>query len=216
VTQADHPGGSGASVLEHLLDGKRTIPADRGVLLPESWRMHPEVCAFVSERSYDSRLRSHDGCARLRVDASSSAITGVGLRALAVQHEGRSQASPEEAEAISTACEDLLAGATVTDEHGVGRSIRPDDILVVAPYNLAVSCIRGRVAEAVRVGTVDRFQGQQAPVVFYAMTCSSAEEVPRGIDFLFDDHRLTWRSRALNAWPSSFTTRGFSMSTAAR
>jgi len=77
VTQADHPGGSGASVLEHLLDGERTIPLDRGVLLPESWRMHPDVCAFVSERSYDSRLRSREACARRRVDAPSAGITGV-------------------------------------------------------------------------------------------------------------------------------------------
>jgi uncharacterized protein len=190
VNQADHPGGSGASVLAHLLEGRSTIAQDRGVLLTESWRMHPDVCAFVSERSYDSLLRSRPACAARRVDAPAPAPTGTGLRALAVDHEGRSQASPEEAEAIAAACRALLDGGTVTDDEGATRPLAPADVMVVAPYNLAVRCIRERVPAGVRVGTVDRFQGQQAPVVFYAMTCSSGEESPRGIGFLFDDHRL--------------------------
>jgi uncharacterized protein len=190
VNQADHPGGAGASVLEHLLDGARTMAAGRGVLLTESWRMHPGVCAFVSERSYDSRLRSRAACATRAVTARAGAITGTGLRSLAVEHEGRSQASPEEAEAIAAACRDLLAASTVTDDKGQTRALAPDDILVVAPYNLAVRCIRDRVPAGVRLGTVDRFQGQQAPVVFYAMTCSSGDDVPRGLGFLFDAHRL--------------------------
>lgn len=190
VTQADHPGGSGASVLEHLLDGASTIASDRGVLLTESWRMHPDVCSFVSERSYDSRLRARPECAARTVDASVGALTGAGLRALAVSHEGRSQASPEEADAIAAACRDLLLDSTVTDDRGATRRLEAHDILVVAPYNLAVRCIRDRVPDGVRVGTVDKFQGQQAPVVFYALTCSSGEDVPRGIDFLFDAHRL--------------------------
>jgi predicted RecB family nuclease len=190
VTQADHPDGSGASVLEHLLNGASTIAPEQGVLLTETWRMHPDVCAFVSERSYDSRLHSRGPCAGRNINASAGALTGVGLRAISVPHEGRSQASPEEADAIAAACRDLLADSTVTDDDGTTRRLVADDILVVAPYNLAVRCIRDRVPHGVRVGTVDRFQGQQAPVVFYAMTCSAGEDVPRGIDFLFDSHRL--------------------------
>jgi predicted RecB family nuclease len=191
VTQAPHPGGSGASVLEHLLAGASTIAPEHGVLLTESWRMHPDVCAFVSERSYDSLLRSRVACGGRMVHAPASAISGVGLRTLAVEHAGRSQASAEEAEAIAGACRDLLVpGATVTDDEGLTRDLVGDDILVVAPYNLAVRCIRERVPEGVRVGTVDRFQGQAAAVVFYAMTCSAGEDVPRGLDFLFDAHRL--------------------------
>jgi predicted RecB family nuclease len=190
VTQTDHPDGSGASVLEHFLAGASTIADERGVLLTESWRMHPDVCTFVSERSYDSRLHSRSACGARRVDAPVGAITGAGLRALPVEHEGRSQASPEEADAIAAACRDLLVDATVTDDEGKRDRLVADDILVVAPYNLAVRCIRDRVPDGVRVGTVDRFQGQQAAVVFYAMTCSAGEEAPRGIDFLFDAHRL--------------------------
>jgi uncharacterized protein len=152
--------------------------------------MHPDVCAFVSERSYDARLHARTACAARRVDAAAGAISGTGLRALAVEHVGRSQASPEEADAIAAACRELLTGATVTDDEGATRPLVADDILVVAPYNLAVSCIRDRVPAGVRVGTVDRFQGREAPVVFYAMTCSTGQDVPRGIDFLFDGHRL--------------------------
>lgn len=190
VTQAEHPGGSGSSVLEHVLAGRRTIDSESGVLLTESWRMHPDVCDFVSERSYDGRLRSRSACRERRVDAPIGEISGVGLRAIAIEHEGRSQASPEEAAAIAAACERLLEGATVTDDRGTTRDLAPTDILVVAPYNLAVRRLRERLPEGVRVGTVDRFQGQQAPVVFYAMTCSTGEDVPRGMEFLFDAHRL--------------------------
>lgn len=190
VTQADHPDGSGASVLEHLLAGESTIPDRRGVLLTESWRMHPDVCAFVSERSYDSRLRSRDACSLRAVSAASGALTGTGLRVLEVGHEHRSQASSEEAEAIAATCRDLLREARVTDDKDVSRPLVPTDIMVVAPYNLAVRCISEAVPSGVRVGTVDRFQGQQSAVVFYAMTCSSGEDVPRGLDFLFDKNRL--------------------------
>jgi len=190
VTQSDHPGGSGGSVLEHVLDGEQTIPPGRGILLTETWRMHPDVCAFVSERSYDGRLHARDACAERRITAPQGALTSSGLRAIPVEHTGRSQASPEEAAAIAGACADLLAGATVTDDKGHTRALVEPDILIVAPYNLAVHCIREHVPAGVRVGTVDRFQGQQAPAVFYAMTCSAGEDVPRGVDFLFDAHRF--------------------------
>jgi uncharacterized protein len=183
VTQATHPDGSGASVLEHLLAGHATIPQDRGVLLRESWRMHPAICAFVSERSYERRLHSRPDCARRAVDGEA------GLRVLEVPHRSRRQKSPEEAAAIAAECRRLIGG-TVTDEHGVRRPLVADDILVVAPYNLAVHIIRQHVPPGVRVGTVDRFQGQEAPVVFFAMTCSTGADVPRGLDFLFSANRL--------------------------
>jgi uncharacterized protein len=189
VTQAAHPEGSGASVLEHLLGDAPTVPPDRGFFLPESWRMHPDVCAFVSERSYENRLYSRAACGRRRV-TSAGAVDGAGLRLLSVSHEGCSQRSDDEAAAIAAACGELLAGGTVTDEEGRTRRLEADDIMVVAPYNLAVACIRARVPAGVEVGTVDRFQGREAPVVFYAMTCSSGEDVPRGLDFLFSRNRM--------------------------
>jgi uncharacterized protein len=190
VNQALHPDGGGASAFEHVLDGGSTIPSGRGVLLTESWRMHPDVCKFVSERSYDSKLHSRARCVNRRINADTGSVTGAGLRTFPVTHGGRSQASPEEAGVIAAACRDLLVSTTVTDDEGVTRPLTARDILVVAPYNLAVRTISERVPAGVRVGTVDRFQGQEAPIVFYAMTCSTADDVPRGIDFLFNKNRL--------------------------
>ena len=189
VNQASHPHNAGASVLEHLLDGHDTIEPGRGVLLVESWRMHPDVCAFVSERSYDGKLHSRPDCSRRGISATGP-ISGTGLRTITVEHESRSQDSPEEAAAIAAACRELLDGGRVTDEHGIERPLEPADLMVVAPYNLAVARIRQAVPARVRVGTVDIFQGREAPVVFYAMTCSSGEDVPRGLDFLFSRNRL--------------------------
>jgi predicted RecB family nuclease len=190
VNQASHPGGSDASVLGHVLAGEDVIRPDRGVLLDVSWRMHPDVCRFVSERSYGGILRSRPECERRSISASGP-LDGSGLRLIEVEHTGRRQDAPEEALAIAAACRQLLScGATVTDDEGATRDLRPDDVLVVAPYNLAVARIRRAVPAGVRVGTVDRFQGQEAPVVFFAMTCSSGEDVPRGLDFLFDRNRL--------------------------
>jgi len=189
VTQARHPGRSGLSALAHLLADRPTIPPDRGFFLPESWRMHPDVCAFVSERSYESRLRSRPACG-LRTVSAPGTLSGAGLRVIEVEHEGNSQRSVEEAQAIAAACEDLLDGGEVTDDEGASRRLEPADIMVVAPYNLAVTCIAHHVPAGVQVGTVDRFQGREAPVVFYAMTCSTAADVPRGLHFLFNANRL--------------------------
>jgi len=191
VTQAAHPAGSGGSVLEHLLAGAPVVAPDRGAFLDRTRRMHPDITAFVSEAFYAGELGSAPGLERRRVDAPGGALRGAGLRFLPVRHRGNAQAAPEEAEAVAAACRDLLAGGTVhgTDERPA-RALLPEDILVVAPYNLAVRCLAAAVPPGVRVGTVDRFQGQQAPVVFWAMTSSTGEDVPRGLEFLFSLNRL--------------------------
>ncbi len=192
VTQADHPDGSGASVLEHLLDGAQHDRRPTAACCSP----RPGACTPTSARSSPSAATT-PGCTRApparnrRIDAPVGALTGAGLRSIAVDHEGRSQASPEEADAIAAACRDLLAGATVTDDDGHDAAARsPTTSSSSRPTTSRCDCIRERVPAGVRVGTVDRFQGQQAPVVFYAMTCSAGEDVPRGIDFLFDAHRL--------------------------
>ena len=213
VRRAKHPDGAEVSALEHLIfrrakrpDGEgvpalaplilpaKTIDRDRGVLLDESWRMHPEICKFDSWLSYEERLRSRPDCADRLVSASGK-VTGAGLRIIEVEHTGRSQHSKEEAALIAELCSELLSGnSTVTgpddDRVITTRPLTPEDIMVVAPYNLAVSAIREAVPNGVAVGTVDKFQGQEAAVVFYAMTSSSAEDAPRGMGFLFDDHRF--------------------------
>jgi superfamily I DNA and/or RNA helicase len=188
VSQGTHPHGSGASVLRHLLGDRDTVAPGRGVFLDRTWRMHPGVCPFVSQTMYDARLEPIAGTERQHVD--SPGLSGAGLRLLEVPHAERRQTAPEEADAIRAALDDLLARGRFTDRDGTTRDLTLDDVLVVAPYNAQVRCLRAALPDGARVGTVDKFQGQQAPVVFFSMTSSSGEDVPRGMDFLFSRNRL--------------------------
>ena len=188
VTQGIHPGGVGVSVLDHLLDGESTVPPDRGLFLEETWRMHPEVCGFISELAYEGRLRSEAGCAQQRID--STGLTGTGLRYLPVDHTGNAQQSQEEADLIAAEVRRLLETGTFTDRTGARRRLVPADILVVAPYNMQVRALLNVLPTGVEAGTVDKFQGREAPVVFFSMATSSGEDIPRGLDFLFSRNRL--------------------------
>ncbi len=170
VRQGIHPRGSGASVLEHLLGDAQTIPEDRGLFLERSFRMHPEVCCYISDAFYESRLEPAEGCER------QSTAAGVGLRFVPVEHEGNRQFAPEEAEAIA--------------EEIARIGVLRNEIIVVAPYNMQVRCLKERLPAGVRVGTVDKFQGQEAPVVFFSMATSSGEDVPRNLEFLLSRNRL--------------------------
>jgi predicted RecB family nuclease len=188
VTQNTHPEGSGGSVLEHLLGDAATIPEDRGIFLAQSWRMHPELCRFVSEHSYDGRLASAAGCERQQV--TSAGLAGAGLRYIPVEHRHNAQQSPEEGAAIAAEVERLLRGGTVIDSTGQTRPLTVADVLVVAPYNMQVRCLRDALPAGVEVGTVDKFQGREAAVVFFSMAASSGEDVPRGLEFLFNRNRF--------------------------
>uniref|UniRef100_UPI00191505DC DEAD/DEAH box helicase n=1 Tax=Mycobacterium paraintracellulare TaxID=1138383 RepID=UPI00191505DC len=187
VSQGTHPEPVDTSALDWLVDGQRTLPEERGYFLDRSYRMHPAVCAAVSALSYENRLQSDDCTAARRLDGYSP-----GVQLLSVEHQGNSTESPEEAAAIVAAIGQLL-GAAWTDEHGT-RALTAADVLVLAPYNAQVALLRRRLTAAalggVRVGTVDKFQGGQAPVVFISMTVSSMDVVPRGISFLLNRNRL--------------------------
>jgi uncharacterized protein len=183
VTQGTHPPGSGASVLEHLLGDAQTIPPDRGIFLERTFRMHPDITAFVSEIVYEGRLGSADKCA---VQGTSF---GTGLRFISVEHEGNRRRSVEEAEVIAGEVARLNGGDYVAAD-GTVRSLRDEDFMVVAPYNEQVRCLREALSSAVRVGTVDKFQGQEAPVVFFSMATSSGSDAPRNLEFLFSRNRL--------------------------
>ena len=199
-TQAVHPDGAGISALDHLLDGRDTIPSDRGVFLDKTYRMHPSITAFVSQTSYDGRLASVEGLGAQRIQAP-GLLSGSGLRWVPVIHGGDSSASDEEASVVAALVKDVCGG-TWSDPEGVERPLSLDDVLVVAPYNRQVARLLDRLPAGARVGTVDKFQGQQAPVVIYSTASSSADEAPRGIDFLYDLHRLNVavsRARALTA-----------------
>jgi uncharacterized protein len=189
VTRNTHPEESGRSVLENLLGDVATVAEDRGLFLAKSWRMHPDICSFVSQHSYEGRLVSAPGC-ELQV-VSSTGFSGTGLRYIAVDHRHNAQQSPEEAVAIAAEVRRLLDGtATVTDREGHVTPLSAADILVVAPYNMQVRCLREALPPSVEVGTVDKFQGREAAIVFFSMASSSGEDVPRGLEFLFNRNRF--------------------------
>jgi uncharacterized protein len=197
-TQAVHPDGAGISALDHLLDGHDTIPADRGVFLDKTYRMHPAITSFVSQTSYDGRLASAGGLGAQRIQAS-GALSGSGLRWIPVDHRGNTSASDEEAAVVADLVRDVCAGSW-TDSGGAEHPLSLEDVLVVAPYNRQVARLLAKLPAGARVGTVDKFQGQQAPVVIYSTASSSADDAPRGVDFLYDLHRLNVavsRARAL-------------------
>jgi superfamily I DNA and/or RNA helicase len=183
VTQGTHPPATGVSVLEHLLGDAHTIPPDRGLFLERTFRLHPDVADFVSEAFYEGRLRAADGCER------QCTAFGTGVRFLPVEHEGNRRSSVEEAARVRAAIDELLGGA-YTDSRGRTRPLREDDFMVVAPYNAQVAALRQALPPGVPVGTVDKFQGQEAPVVFFSMASSSGEDVPRNMEFLFSRNRL--------------------------
>ena len=183
VAQGSHPEGSGLSVLEHLLAEHETVPPDRGLFLAQTWRLRPELSAFTSSAYYEGRLGYAPDAARRLV------AVGNGPVWLPVEHEGHGQSAPEEATAIAAAVSDLL-GTPFTDEDGATRPLVETDILVVAPYNAQVRTLRAHLPEGIAVGTVDKFQGQQAPVVFVSMASSTSEDAPRGIGFAFSSHRF--------------------------
>jgi predicted RecB family nuclease len=183
VSQAVHPEGTSLSVLEHLLGEAATVPPARGLFLEQTRRMHPAVCGFISEEVYEGRLLSRPDCDRQGVGGEA------GIRHLPVAHRGNSSASPEEADAIAAEIGRLL-GRPYCDLEGRERPLRPADCMVVTPYNAQRRMLGLRLPDGVRIGTVDSFQGQEAPVVFFSMATSSGEDAPRDVGFLFSRERL--------------------------
>ncbi|MDO9589028.1 MAG: TM0106 family RecB-like putative nuclease [Brevundimonas sp.] len=187
--QGDHPGLSASSCLEYLMGDDRVIPGDRGIFLPVTRRMHPGVCEFISRAVYEGRLHPDAEAASQTLVARDGHTALTGARLEPVTHAGRSQVCPEEVDAIVQAVLDLT-GSLYTDRDGATRPVSHQDILVVAPYNAQVNALRAALPAEVRVGTVDRFQGQEAPVCLISMTTSSADELPRDIEFLFSLNRI--------------------------
>lgn len=187
VIQGAHPEPANLSCLDWMLGEHATVPPDRGIFLPVSRRMHPEVCRFISDQVYEGRLNSHPDTARQAV--SGTRFPEAGAFWVPVPHEGNAQVAAEEVEVIRAAVADLMRG-TWTEKDGTSRPMRASDIIVVAPYNAQVNALRDTLPGAIRVGTVDKFQGQEAPVCLVSMTASSAEETSRGMEFLFSLNRI--------------------------
>lgn len=190
-TQGTHPGESGHSGLQYLLQDKPTIPDDLGIFLRRSWRMRPEICGFVSDAVYDGRLSAEAVTSRreLRLGEGHPRRLTVpaGVAYVPVEHDGNQCESEEEADTIADILRELSAAKIV--DRGKTRPFSQDDILIVSPYNLQVRKLERRFP-GIRVGTVDKFQGQEAPIVIVSMAASTADSAPRGIEFLFSKNRL--------------------------
>jgi predicted RecB family nuclease len=197
VLQGAHPIGAGQSALGHFLGSDETVRPECGVFLERTWRMHPEIYAYTSELFYEGRLDGVDGLAGQRV-VGDDWLSGSGLRWVPVEHDGNTNVSVEEADRVAEIWKALL-GRRWVDRSGDEQPITPDDIVIVSPFNAHRLLIQARLPDA-RVGTVDKFQGQEAAVSIYTMATSRPEDAPRGIDFLYSLNRLnvaTSRARGL-------------------
>ena len=198
-TKGAHPRGSDRSCLEHVIGERAVVAPERGIFLATTFRMHPDLSRFVSDAIYDGRLEADPGCANRRLVLPAdrdvhAAIGPAGLGFAELSHVGCTQRSEPEADEIARLYADLLA-CRVVDRDGVERAMAAEDVVVVAPYNVQVNLLRSRLAPLAgdaspRVGTVDKFQGQEAEVSIVSMTTSDAESMPRDASFLLSPNRL--------------------------
>jgi len=190
--QGSHPGQSGLSALDYLLEGAATVAPDRGILLDTSWRMHPDICGFISEAVYDGRLLAHPDCARQRLHLAAGhnpALAETGIRFVAMDHTGCGQRSAEEVARVKELAEGLI-GTPFTDRNGETATLRWKNILIVAPYNMQVNALSAALPSAARVGTVDKFQGQEAEVVIVSLATSTPDDLPRHVEFFYSKNRI--------------------------
>lgn len=191
--QGTHPAESGLSILDYLLHNTPTISDDKGIFLDTTYRMHSAVNEFISTAIYQGRLISDPENDQQKVSVPESYSGNInkeaGIIYIPVEHEGNTQASDEEVAAIVTAAKDIL-GRLFTNKKGETKQIEWGDMLFIAPYNFQVNKLKQALGSDAKVGSVDKFQGQEAPVVFFSMCSSDANDSPRGMDFLFDKNRI--------------------------
>jgi predicted RecB family nuclease len=194
-----HPPGAERSALAHMLDTAPTMPPELGLFLTTTWRLHPDLCRFTSAAFYADRLISEPHLAGQEVHAAEP-FAGAGTRLVAVPHEGNDSLAEEETTRVANLARALVeSGASWVGPDGQLQVITWQEILIVAPYNAQVGAIQRHLPGA-RVGTVDKFQGQEAPISIYSMTTSSPELAPRGLGFLYSRNRLnvaTSRARCI-------------------
>jgi predicted RecB family nuclease len=191
VTQGQHPAGVEVSALSYLLQDHATIPPELGIFLPLTWRMHPRVNRFISDAIYEGRLQAQEHNQRQRIAPCADPIhCENGIVVLPVVHEDNAQWSPQEIEQVRRVL-DSLHSRQVTDRDNAERPLdRVTDLLFVAPYNRQVRALQESLGDGAKVGSVDRFQGQEAPVVVVSMCASSLDDAPRGAQFILSPNRL--------------------------
>ena len=190
--QGIHPGRSGESSLEYLLNGMATIPPERGAFLKTTWRMHKDICKFISDAVYDGRLQPDKSNNKQRLilkDNAHPALRHTGIKFVPAEHDACSQCSQEEADIVLNIYKSLLK-QHYCDKKGAVRTITEKNILVVAPYNMQVNMLKRTLPGIARIGTVDKFQGQEAEVVIVSLATSSGDYLPHHIEFLYSKNRL--------------------------
>jgi uncharacterized protein len=188
--QGFHPEGTAVSALDHVLGGKQTIAGDRGLFLEETWRLAPAICKLTSELFYEGRLKSRPGLERQEL-LGDTPFTGSGLWFVPTEHDANQSTSQEEVAIVADLVRGLVEGGVRwRDRKGEEHPLGLEDVLVIAPYNAQVADLTAALPQGARVGTVDRFQGQEAPVVIYSMTTSTPEDAPRGMEFLYSPNRF--------------------------
>ncbi|MGA7203503.1 MAG: TM0106 family RecB-like putative nuclease [Specibacter sp.] len=192
VTQGSHPEPVDESALGWLSAGHATLPPELGYFLADSWRMHPDLCAAVSHLSYEGRLESAPAASLRHLAGKPSGVETV---LVAQAADGANvQSSPEEAAEVVAQAKAHLGLLWTPGPDAGPRPLAQEDILVVAAYNAQVHLVRGTLDAAgltgVKVGTVDKFQGQEAPVVLVTMACSDPSGAPRGMEFLLNRNRV--------------------------
>jgi superfamily I DNA and/or RNA helicase len=184
-----HPEGTDVSALEHLLEGKKTISEEKGIFLEKTYRMHPAICFFDSEMFYESRLQSVNGLEHQRIEGNTE-FQGSGLFYKVVTHQGNTNFSNEEIEEIERIIIKLTKGDVFWyDDKNIKRVLQNSDIKIITPYNSSVFELQKKIP-TIDIGTVDKFQGQEAAVIIYSLASSSPEDAPRGMDFLYSPNRF--------------------------
>ena len=191
--QGSHPGESGLSALDYYLDGHSTVPESLGLFLAETRRLHPDICRFISDLVYDGRLKAIAGNENLRIEQPASAKfvrVNSGILFSPVEHDGNTQASDEELMRIQAITRELLGRRKIGRDGRPNGVVQIEDILFVAPYNMQVRRLRSGLLTGARVGSVDKFQGQEADVVILSMCSSFGEYGSRGLEFILDRNRM--------------------------
>jgi uncharacterized protein len=187
--QGVHAGNSGKSALDFLLEGEDTIPVSKGIFLSETRRLNKNICDYISSSFYDFRLKSHPVTNDRSVSLNLKNIKNEGIFYLPTDHIDCTQKSDEEAKIINDYYNKILGQDF--KEGGEIKKISHDDIMVVAPFNMQVNNLEKIMEKKdARIGTIDKFQGQESKVVFISMTSSDPENLPRHKEFFFSRNRL--------------------------
>jgi predicted RecB family nuclease len=187
--QGVHPEGTEVSALSHILQQQQTISREQGIFLAKTWRMHPAICAFDSEQFYEEKLHPVPGLENQQISGNTG-FAGSGLRFVPVSHQGNTNSAPEELSRIVDLVRELSNGQVmVGDSDGREKVLERSDIKIISPYNAQVGLLKEALPD-MEIGTVDKFQGQEAPVVIYSVATSSPEDAPRGMEFLYSPNRF--------------------------